>query len=109
MPAIVIITAPNASLGFRAAGIETREAGEDDDISALLLSIQNEGRHGLVAIDERILKRAAEASLKRIAKKGLPIIIPISIPSTWGEEGMTESPVLQIIRKAIGYQIKLKR
>lgn len=105
----LIITGPDASLGFRCAGLSCIEADEGSDISSLLLSLQAEGRHGLIAIEERLLNKVSENVMKRIRKKGMPIIMPINIPQKWEEVEFGESPVVRLIRRAIGYQIKIKR
>ncbi len=109
MPEVLVITAPGDSLGFRCAGLECREAGPGADVSSMLLSIQAEGKYGLVAIEDRLLMRASEATLKRLKKKALPIILPINVPQSWGPAVGEESPVVRLIRRAIGYQIKIKR
>lgn len=109
MADFLVITGLGRALGFKCAGLDCIEADTDADISSLLLSLQNEGRYGLVAIEETLLNKAPEATLRRIRKKGLPILIPINIPQKWGEVEFGESPVVRLIRRAIGYQIKLKR
>lgn len=109
MSDLVIITGHGASLGFRTAGIETIEADEKADISGLLLGLQAQGRYGLIAVEERFLEKVSANAMKRLHKKGLPVIIPINLPQKWGEAEPGESPVIRLIRRAIGYQIKIKR
>lgn len=109
MAGFLVITGEGASLGFRTAGIECRELAEAADISSVLLNLQAEGRYGLIAVEERFLNRVSEGAMKRLKKKGLPIIVPINIPQKWGEVEYGESPVVRLIRRAIGYQIKIKR
>lgn len=109
MAEFLIITGPGASLGFRCAGVECFEAGGDVDLPSFLLKLQAEGRYGLVAVEEKMLKKVSEHEMRRINKRGLPIIIPINIPEKWGEVEFGESPVVRLIRRAIGYQIKIKK
>jgi len=109
MAGFLVITAPGASLGFRCAGLDTVEIGPHEDISALLLRLQEEGSYGLIAVEDRLMLAASNLVLKRILKKGVPIIVPINIPEKWGEVDYGESPVVRLIRKAIGYQIKIKK
>ena len=109
MADFIIITGKGGSLGFRCAGLETMEIDEDADVSGILLGIQAEGRYGLVAMEERFLHKVSANVMKRLRKKGLPIVIPVNIPRKWDEAGPGESPVARLIRRAIGYQIKLKR
>ncbi|HEY4706504.1 MAG TPA: V-type ATP synthase subunit F [Thermodesulfobacteriota bacterium] len=109
MAEFLVITGPGASLGFRCAGVETLEVEESSDISGLLLGIQSDGKYGLVAMEENLLEKVSELTMKRLRKKGLPIIIPINLPKKWGEAEAGESPIVRLIRRAIGYQIKIKR
>lgn len=105
----LVITGKGASLGFRCAGLDCREIADGEDVSSILLTAQAAGKYGLVAVEERLLSRVSEGVMKRIKKKGLPIIVPINLPEKWGEVEAAESPVVRLIRRAIGYQIKIKR
>ncbi|MBI5886725.1 MAG: hypothetical protein HZB85_09140 [Deltaproteobacteria bacterium] len=109
MAGFLVITAPGASLGFRCAGLDTFEIGPHENISALLLRLQEEGKYGLIAVEDRLMLAVSDIVSKRIRKKGVPIIVPINIPEKWGEVEYGESPVVRLIRKAIGYQIKIKK
>lgn len=109
MSDLLVITGQGASLGFQTAGLETLEVDAKTDISGLLLGLQAGARYGLIAIEENLLEKVSANAMKRLRKKGLPVIIPINLPMRWGEAEAGESPVVRLIRRAIGYQIKLKR
>ncbi|OGP13309.1 MAG: hypothetical protein A2052_03450 [Deltaproteobacteria bacterium GWA2_54_12] len=109
MSDFLVITGQGASLGFQTAGLETLEVDSKTDISGLLLGLQSGAKYGLIAIEEHLLEKVSTNAMKRLRKKGLPVIIPINLPMKWGEAEAGESPVLRLIRRAIGYQIKLKR
>ncbi len=109
MAGFMVITTEGLSLGFRTAGVETREVPTDTDMSGLLQSLQAEGDYGILVVEERLLERVSEAVMRRIRKKGLPIVLPVVLPHQWEEREEVESPVMRLIRKAIGYQIKIKR
>jgi vacuolar-type H+-ATPase subunit F/Vma7 len=110
MPDFLVITDQGDSLGFRCAGIECREVGPETDVSSMLLSIQEEGKYGFVVIEDNILSRASESVMKRLKKKPLPIILPINVPQKWSmAAGEEESPLVRLIRRAIGYQLRIKR
>jgi len=109
MSGFLVITGQGGSLGFRCAGLDCVEVADALSISSTLVAIQDEGKYGLVAVEEKLLEKVSEAVMRRVKKKGLPIIIPINIPKKWGEMEYGESPVVKLIRKAIGYQIKIKR
>lgn len=109
MAGFVVITGVGGSLGFRCAGVESVEAQDPQDVARILQERQASGNCGLAAVDGRLLEMVPEAVIRRLRKKGLPIIVPITIPTSWTEAGPEESAAVRLIRKAIGYQIKIKR
>lgn len=109
MHSFLVITETGASTGFKCAGFDCMEAEADGDVGALLTGLQAGGRYGLIAVEERLLSRVPENVMRRLRKRGLPIIIHINMPLKWAEMEFGESPVVRLIRRAIGYQIKIKR
>lgn len=106
---LLIITYPGTSLGFNLAGIEVKEVKENEDVTAILNDIIKTGDYGLIAIEEGLLLKVDEGILKRIRKTGIPVIVPINTPKSWHGEAETESYITRLIRRAIGYQVKIKR
>ena len=109
MSKLLIITYPDTSTGFDLAGVEVKEVKEGEDITPLLQSIIEKGEYGLLAVEENLLLNVPEEILKRIRKKGIPVIVPIDTPKSWQGEAEMESYVARLIRRAIGYQVKIKR
>lgn len=109
MAGFMVITAPGGSLGFRCAGVETRELAPEEDLATLLLILQEEGRYGILVVEEELLEKVPSAVMGRINRKGLPVIVPVRIPRRWEEKEAAEASIVRLIRKAIGYQIKIKR
>ncbi len=108
MSGFLVITFPDTSAGFRLAGIEVKEVPEDQDIQVLLHSLAESGDYGLLAVEERLLAKVPDEILRRIRKKGIPVIVPIDTPRSWDGEAERETYILRLIRKAIGYQVKIK-
>lgn len=109
MSGLLVITAKGEGAGFKCAGFDTVEANEKDDMARTLLDVQEQGRYGLVIVEERLLNKVPDNVIRRLRKRGTPIIMHINIPGKWEEKEFGESPVVRLIRKAIGYQIKIKR
>ena len=109
MRSFLVITETGASTGFRCAGFDCMEFETHGDVGARLTELQDGGKYGLIAVEERLLSRVPENVMRRLRKRGLPIIIHINMPLKWSEMEFGESPVVRLIRRAIGYQIKIKR
>lgn len=109
MSKLLVITYPDASLGFKLAGVEVKEVEDGGDITALLNDIIKTGDYGLLVIEEKFLAKVDEGILKRIRKTGIPVIVPIDAPKSWQTAAEMESYIARLIRRAIGYQVKIKR
>lgn len=105
----MVITEPGGALGFRCAGVETMEVSAEGDVTTLVLGLAEGGRYGIIVVEESLASGIPEGVMRRIARAGLPIIVPVRLPRRWQEPEAGESPVARLIRKAIGYQIKIKR
>lgn len=109
MAGIVVIADRTTSLGFRLAGVECIDVEGDGDITGLLLELVSGDRYGLIVVDERLFNRVPEKVMRRIKKKGYPVVVPITIPRRWVEKEAVESPMARLIKRAIGYQIRIKK
>ncbi len=114
MSELLIITEPGRSKGFKLAGFDALELEEGDDPSKFIDELEAKRESGaqsysLLCIDAETLGRVDSMVIKKIKKKGLPIIIPLDIPEVWQGEKETESPIVRMLRRAIGYQIKIKK
>lgn len=109
MKRFLVITGEGGSAGFRAAGFESVEVKGAQEAAELLMRLTEEEKCGLIAVEEKLLLGVPETVMRRIRRKGLPVVMHINIPGKWEERGVGESPVVRLIRRAIGYQIKIKR
>ncbi len=62
---------------------------------------------GVLAVEEELLRAAPDRLLRRARERGLPVILPFALPRTVGEEGRGRAYVAALIRRAIGYGVKL--
>ena len=104
-----VIADPDSVVGFRLAGVESVAAGSPEEAECLLRSCLAEGCASLILINQGFLERFSEATRRRIEKIGLPLIIPLPIFSAWRKEEPSQEYILTLIRRAIGYQMKITR
>jgi V/A-type H+/Na+-transporting ATPase subunit F len=103
----VVVTRPGDALGFRLAGVRTEEVDPGDEesrVAALLASPDV----GVLAIEDDVLGRVPEALLERASRTGLPVVFPFTLPRRLAEPGAAETYVGLLIRRAIGYHVRLK-
>jgi V/A-type H+-transporting ATPase subunit F len=103
---LAVVVRPGDALGFRLAGAAVEEVAAGAEPAAFR-RLLGDPRLGVVAVEEELLRAAPDRLLRRARERGLPVILPFALPRRWGEEGRGRAYVAAIIRRAIGYAVKL--
>jgi vacuolar-type H+-ATPase subunit F/Vma7 len=109
MNKVLVITYEDVAVGFKLAGVDVMTPRNDEDLSGLFESCIKNNEYGLVAVEESFLSRLHEGTRKKLDRAGKPIVVPISTPRKWARIEEADTYMARLIRKAIGYQIKIKR
>jgi V/A-type H+-transporting ATPase subunit F len=104
MKKIIFITPPDVQYGFSLAGIDQR-AVEPADADEELRDALSGPDNGLIIIDERLLGGALEERLRE-AEHAWPGILLV-LPSPLTVQPEVEDYAARLIRKAIGYHVRL--
>lgn len=94
------------ALGFRLAGADVREVEPGEEAGALR-ALLADARLGVVAVEEEILQAVPPHVVRRARQRGVPVLLPFALPRRWGEARRGEAYVAAIIRRAVGYAVKL--
>lgn len=105
MKKIAFITPPDAAFGFRLTGVE-HYVISNDDVEQKLLGIISKPDIGLVILDERLMEGLPMEELRRIEKKWQGILLVLPAPER--REIEVEDYALSLIRRAIGYHVRLR-
>lgn len=106
--ALKVVTKPRSGVGFRLAGASVEEV-EDHEAAARLAALFADPGLGVLAVEEDLLDRVPRSLLERARREGVPVILPFSLPRRWGEAARAEDYVASLIRRAIGYHVKIPR
>ena len=103
---LAVAVRPADALGFRLAGVpvEPIAPGEEAAVFRRLLS---DPQVGVVAAEAELLGAAPARLLARARQRGLPVVLPFALPRRLGEEGPGRAYVAALIRRAVGYGVKL--
>lgn len=104
MKKIVFITPPEAEYAFELTGVR-QYVSLEEDVESTLLKIMKEPGVGLIVIDERLLRGITEERLKEIEKSWGGILLVLPSPGRRGAEA--EDFAARLIKRAIGYHVKL--
>ncbi|RJQ31334.1 MAG: V-type ATP synthase subunit F [Actinobacteria bacterium] len=104
---LLVLTNPETAHGFRLAGVEVHEAASSDEARKKLGDFLNDDRSGIIAIDEDLMAHIGERLKNKIDRIYRPIVVPIPAKKKIiiGEE--RAEYIRSLIRRAVGFDIKL--
>jgi V/A-type H+/Na+-transporting ATPase subunit F len=103
---LAVAVRPGDGLGFRLAGAHVEEIPPGGEAQAFR-RILADARLGVLAVEEEVLAAAPARVLGRARERGIPVILPFALPRSLGEEGRGRAYVAALIRRAVGYGVKL--
>ena len=105
MKKIVFITPRDAVFGFSLAGV-VHVTVETEELEGVLSDTMAEPDTGLIILEERLLKNVSEEQMREIEGRWSGVLIVLPSPAKYLAAG--EDYATQLIRKAIGYHVRLK-
>ena len=103
---LTVVTRPGAGLGFRLAGVAVEEVSESS-VAERIAALLEEPDLGVLAVEDDLLRRVPETVFARAVREGAPVLLPFTLPRRLGEGSAGEEYVVTLIRRAIGYHIKI--
>lgn len=109
MARLIVVTDPDTALGFRLAGVEVSEVSAKEEAADRLLTLLRAKEAGIVIYNEEYLAGLPEKSQVALEESMSPVFfaIPVSQAKRVGEP--REQYLARLLRRAIGYQLKIKR
>jgi V/A-type H+-transporting ATPase subunit F len=103
---LTVCVRPGDGLGFRLAGAAVEEVPREGEAAAFR-RLLSDPHAGVLAVEEELLRAVPERLLGRARGAGVPVILPFALPRSWGEAGRGRAYVAALIRRAVGYGVKL--
>jgi V/A-type H+-transporting ATPase subunit F len=102
---LAVLARRGHGLSARLAGVRVVEAAPGQEAAAFHELVREE-RLGVLAVDQELLDLVPpEDRLRR--DRPLPVVIPFAVPRRWSEAGRGRDYVAALIRRAVGYHVKL--
>ncbi len=105
MKEIAFITPPDAAYGFKLSGV-THLVTQNEEAKDVLRKTMNESEYGLLIIDERLIAGITEERLRELEQAWNGILLVL--PSPQKPPAEVEDYAARLIRRAIGYHVRLK-
>jgi vacuolar-type H+-ATPase subunit F/Vma7 len=102
-----VLCQPELAAGFELAGLPVHEASSAEQAAERLRALLSQEEIGVLLVDERLHRQLSEELRRELARRALPMIVPFPGPS-WAERRDPDAYVLELLRQAIGYRVRLK-
>jgi V/A-type H+-transporting ATPase subunit F len=102
---LAVLARRGEGLGPRLAGVRVVEAGRGEEAARFRELLAGDDL-GVLAVDEEVLD-LVPADERRRKDRALPVVIPFALPRRWSEAGRGRDYVAALIRRAVGYHVKL--
>jgi vacuolar-type H+-ATPase subunit F/Vma7 len=102
-----VVSDPTVGLGFRLAGLQPRVAESESEAVSVLEEMIEQQDLGVILVQEDLVPAPALGSWQR-AGSGLPLVIPFPGPSQERPPGEAEAYVTELLRRAVGYRVRLR-
>ena len=107
--AVHVICRREAAVGVALAGIAPIEASTGADAAGALAALAHApGQGGIVLIEASLYHALPPAVRRQIHKDGAPIVVPFPGPAPLPAGAAPEQELLEVLRRAIGYRVRLK-
>ena len=104
MKKIVTITPPDAAHGFALAGVK-QLVRTPQEMDATLLELAGDPATGVIIIDERLVAGPAQRRIGDMERRWPGLVVVLPAPGK--PQRPEEDYLLRLIRRAIGYQVRL--
>ena len=104
------VTSPALAPGFRLAGlvVDESDAGEDPSvIGDRLMTAADNPETGILLIEQALFDAAPEAIRRDLERRAVPILVPVPGPTFAVPGRGAEDYILDLLRRAIGYRVRL--
>ncbi|WP_198665569.1 V-type ATP synthase subunit F [Thermus sediminis] len=104
---MAVIADPEATQGFRLAGLEAHAAQSAEEARLKLEELVQKGGYALVAVDRSLLPEPEKAVERLMRGKDLPVLLPIAGLEEAFQNPDVEGYMRELVRRTIGFDIKL--
>lgn len=109
MARLIVITDPDTALGFRLAGIEATEVAGADEAAGRLLALLRTKEAAIVVYNEEYRSAIPEPYQTAMEQCVAPIFFAVPVARAGRISERREEYLARLLRRTIGYQLKIKR
>jgi vacuolar-type H+-ATPase subunit F/Vma7 len=104
---VAVVGDATVALGFRLAGVRPHVVDSKAAADELLSRMIDDPQWGVILVQEDMLSDQPRGTRRR-ASAGLPVLVPFPAPSLARLPGEAEAYVAELLRRAVGYRVRLR-
>lgn len=104
---VAVVSDATVALGFRLAGVRPQVVGSKEAAASLLSSMVDDPKWGVILVQEDMMPDVPPSGRRR-SREGLPVLVPFPAPSLERPPGEAEAYVAELLRRAVGYRVRLR-
>jgi V/A-type H+-transporting ATPase subunit F len=109
MARLIVITDADTALGFLLAGVEVTEVAGSNEAAQRLLALLKAKEAGVVIYNEEYRRALPEKDQAALEESLSPIFFAIPVARAMRIGELREEYLARLLRRAIGYQLKIRR
>lgn len=109
MPEILVIGEPEIIEGFALTGARIKPESDPKRAGWLVEQHLRTGEAGIIVVTESLFEQIPEKTRTLAEASGQPIFVTLPRPAEIESRGEREDLISRIIRRAIGYRLKIRR
>jgi len=106
--AVRVLASPALAPGFRLAGLAVDEVVNPKDAGERLVLAAAQPGTGILLVEQALLDAVPEQTRHEIERRAVPILVPVPAPAWLGGTSGAEDYILELLRRAIGYRVRLQ-
>ena len=103
-----VLCRPELASGFALAGLAPVEAAGGDEAAQQVEALLGRPEVGVILIEEPLHDGLPEELRRQLGRRPLPMVVPFPTPSWAGPAAKPEDYIVEILRQAIGYRVRLR-
>ena len=101
-----VVCRPEIAPGFELAGLRADTATDGATARTRLSTLADDPAVGIVLLEERLYRSLPADFAQRLQRQARPLVAQFPSPR-FGAEEAAEAAVLELLRRAIGYRVRL--
>jgi vacuolar-type H+-ATPase subunit F/Vma7 len=106
--AVRVVCRPAVGDGFALAGVRALSAVDADEAAIVLAGLVEQPETGVVLVEESLYRAMPEDLQRALERRPLPVVVPFPGPRRAGERPSAEADLVELLRGAIGYRVRLR-